>query len=165
MTGGQRPLHPRPPAALAPVGSGAPGDSRFRRTVGGLLRVTRCATLVAVGLCLTQRQSAAQDTTRAPAAAPGAMSLAQAVRIAVARSEAVQIAQAGITRARGQVMEARAAFFPQLAASGGYTRTLQTQYSAFNKLTAGVDTASTRLSALCAPHIDTLSTPAQRQAA
>jgi outer membrane protein len=99
---------------------------------------------------------------------PSDISLAEAVRIAVTRSEAVQIAQAGIVRARGQVAEARALFFPQLSGTAGYTRTLQTQYSAFNKAFRTSDTTATAasdLTALCAPHIDSLSTPGQRQAA
>ncbi len=107
---------------------------------------------------------AAAPVARA-AQGPAGISLAEAVRIAVAKSEAVRIASVGITRARGQVMEARAGWYPQLSATAGYTRTLQSQYSAFNRVTAGVDTARSALSTLCAPHIDSLSTPAQRQAA
>ena len=92
------------------------------------------------------------------------VSLAEAIRIAVGRSEAVEIAKAGIVRARGQVMQARAAFFPQLSGTAGYTRTLQTQFSAFNK--GGTrDTSASALTALCTPRLDSMSTPAQRQAA
>jgi len=92
--------------------------------------------------------------------------LAEAVRVAVAKSEAVEIAHAGILRARGQVTQARAGFFPQLSATGGYTRTLQTQYSAFNRATSpSTKDSASALTALCTPHLDSLSTPAQRQAA
>jgi outer membrane protein len=96
----------------------------------------------------------------------GGLSLADAVRIAVGKSEAVRIAQAGITRARGQVAEARAAWFPQLSASAGYTRTLQTQYSALAQAGTRSDSATRPAQvALCSPRIDSLATPAQRQAA
>ncbi len=151
-------------------------------------RDLRVALAVAVAGAGAGGQLRAQGTTPAPSAPsahvatpvpgptgsaqqPGAaqplqISLAQAVRVAVAKSEAVGIARAGIMRARGQVAEARAAFFPQLSLAGGYTRTLQTQYSAFNRLfSAGSDSAASALQALCAPHIDALSTPAERQAA
>lgn len=69
-------------------------------------------------------------------------------------------------RARGQVEQARSGFFPQLSLAGGYTRTLQTQYSALNRLFGGpADTAAGALLQLCAPFIDSLATAAQRQAA
>jgi outer membrane protein TolC len=107
-----------------------------------------------------------------PASAPGtaaqthSLSLTDAVRIAVGRSEAVEIAQAGVLRARGQVSQARAGWYPQLSGTAGYTRTIQTQYSAFNKVASSPsDSTSNSLTALCTPHLDALSTPAQRQAA
>jgi outer membrane protein TolC len=95
-----------------------------------------------------------------------AMSLAEAVRVALSRSEAVRIAQAGVLRARGEVDEALSAWFPQVTGSAAYTRTLQTQYTSLAKATATpVDTAHPSQVALCSPPLDSLSSPGQRQAA
>jgi len=67
-----------------------------------------------------------------PAAAQQAreVSLEEALRIAQTQSEAVRIAQAGVTRARGQQMQARSQYLPQVSGTLGYTRTLATQFSA-----------------------------------
>jgi outer membrane protein TolC len=95
-----------------------------------------------------------------------ALSLAEAVRVALSKSEAVRIAQAGVLRARGQVYEALSNWFPQLTGTAGYTRTLQTQYTALAKATATpIDTTRPSQVALCSPRIDSLSTQVQRQAA
>jgi outer membrane protein len=102
--------------------------------------------------------------TRQPNAS--VLSLAEAVRIALSKSEAVRIAQAGVLRARGEVYEALSNWFPQLSGTAGYTRTLQTQYTALAKATAPpIDTSRTSQVALCSPRIDSLSTQVQRQAA
>jgi outer membrane protein TolC len=74
---------------------------------------------------------AAASTAGAQQAAPRTLSLEDALRIAVGQSEAVRIAQAGVDRARGQVMQARSQYLPQLAGSAGYTRTLASQFSVF----------------------------------
>ena len=59
-----------------------------------------------------------------------ALSLEEALRLAESQSEAIRIAQAGVQRARGQQMQARSAYLPQVAASLTYTRTLASQFSA-----------------------------------
>ncbi|MGH9420840.1 MAG: TolC family protein, partial [Thermoanaerobaculia bacterium] len=59
------------------------------------------------------------------------VSLDDAVKMAEAQSEAVGIARAGVMRTEGQKLQARSQYFPQVAASGGYTRTLKSQYSGF----------------------------------
>jgi outer membrane protein TolC len=51
------------------------------------------------------------------------------MRIAERESERVQIARAGIDRARGQQLQARSQYLPQLSGSLQYTRTLQSQFS------------------------------------
>ncbi len=61
-----------------------------------------------------------------------AITLEEALRMAESQSEAVRIAQAGVRRADGQVMQARSQYLPQISGSLGYTRTLATQFSAFN---------------------------------
>ncbi|HEU4988451.1 MAG TPA: TolC family protein, partial [Gemmatimonadaceae bacterium] len=65
--------------------------------------------------------------------------------------------------ATGQYDQARSQFLPQLNASAGYTRTLRSQFSGFS-LGGGSDTANTNQS-LCAPHIASNATDAERTAA
>jgi outer membrane protein TolC len=60
--------------------------------------------------------SAQQPNAARPAStAPRALSLDEALRIAERASESVQIAQAGVDPARGQVLEARSEYIPQLS--------------------------------------------------
>lgn len=59
-----------------------------------------------------------------------AISLEDALRLSESQSEAVRIAQAGVLRARGQHLQARSAYLPQVGASFTYTRTLASQFSA-----------------------------------
>jgi len=77
--------------------------------------------------------AAAQQPTparNAPAtpATPRALSLDEAIRIAERESESMQIARAGIDRARGQQLQARSQYLPQLNGSLQYTRTLKSQF-------------------------------------
>ena len=64
----------------------------------------------------------------APAGTPRALSLDEAIRIAQRESENLQIARAGIDRARGQQLQARSQYLPQLNGSLQYTRTLKSQF-------------------------------------
>lgn len=69
-----------------------------------------------------------------PAAALGqqgrALSLDEALRLAESQSEAVRLAQAGVLRARGQQVQARSQYLPQVGASLTYSRTLASQFEA-----------------------------------
>lgn len=58
------------------------------------------------------------------------LSLEDALRRAESQSEAIRIAQAGVDRARGQQMQARSLYLPQVGASLTYTRTLASQFEA-----------------------------------
>ena len=71
--------------------------------------------------------------TGAGAQAARSLSLEDALRLAEAQSEAVRIAQAGVRRSDGQVMQARSQYMPQLSGTAGYTRTLATQFSVFQE--------------------------------
>ncbi len=62
-------------------------------------------------------------------AQPRALSLEEAVGLAELQSETLRIAQAGITRARGQRAQARSGYFPQLSATASYQRQLQNQFA------------------------------------
>lgn len=57
------------------------------------------------------------------------LSLEQALARGEATSERTGIARAGVLRARGQLKQAQSEFFPQLASSASYTRTLASQFS------------------------------------
>jgi outer membrane protein TolC len=67
--------------------------------------------------------------TRSASGTPRALSLAEALRMAERESESVQIARAGADRARGNLMQARSQYLPQLNGSLQYTRTLKSQFS------------------------------------
>lgn len=71
-------------------------------------------------------------TSAAAAQTPRPLSLEDALRLSQAQSEALRIAEAGVTRARGQQLQARAQYLPQLSGTAGYTRTLATQFSALS---------------------------------
>jgi len=58
------------------------------------------------------------------------LSLEEALRIAESQSEAIRIAQAGVQRARGQQLQARSQYLPQVGATLTYTRTLASQFEA-----------------------------------
>ena len=74
------------------------------------------------------QQPAPARATPAAAGTPRTLSLDEALRIAEGASESVQIARAGVDRARGQQLQARSQYFPQLNGSLQYTRTLKSQF-------------------------------------
>ena len=76
-----------------------------------------------------------------------ALTIEEAVRIAVGSSEAVVIANAGVTRARGQQLQARSQYFPQLNGAINYSRALASEFedvfgSGSDTTTAPGDTTS-----------------------
>ncbi|MEO8201618.1 MAG: TolC family protein [Gemmatimonadota bacterium] len=68
------------------------------------------------------------------------LSLGAALNLAETASENVGIAKAGVGRSRGQQLQARSGYFPQLTGSATYTRTIRSQFSS---LQSGSDTAGT----------------------
>ncbi|HEX8273301.1 MAG TPA: TolC family protein [Longimicrobiaceae bacterium] len=64
----------------------------------------------------------------AAAQTPRPLSLEEALRLAGSTSEQVEIARAGITRARGSLLQARSAALPQLNGSASYSRALASQF-------------------------------------
>jgi outer membrane protein TolC len=76
-----------------------------------------------------------RDTSVAPGT-PRPLSLDEAMKIAERQSENLQIARAGVDRARGQVMQAKSAYLPQLSGSVQYTRTLQSQFDVLKNSSA-----------------------------
>ena len=91
------------------------------------------------------------------------LSLDEAIRLAARESEDLQVARAGITRAGGQLRQARSLYMPQLNGSLAYARTLRSQFAGF---AAAPDTSTApRPQSVCAPNIPPNATQAQRDAA
>ena len=61
------------------------------------------------------------------------LTLAEALALATKSSETIEIAKAGVLRARGQQFQAKSAQLPQLTASGNYQKTLQNQFNALSE--------------------------------
>lgn len=76
-------------------------------------------------------------------AAPIAVSLTDALRMAAGASHTVKTAAAGALRARGQQSQARSLFFPQLSGGAGYQRTIRSQFQEIQKRDAANRPAST----------------------
>lgn len=92
------------------------------------------------------------------------ISLDDALRLAEAQSEAVEIARAGVTRATGQHYQVRSQYLPQLSGTGAYTKTLRSQFSGIS-FSSPADSGPPPPPALCAPTIPANATDAQRLAA
>lgn len=89
------------------------------------------------------------------------VSLPQALQLAESRSEAVALARAGLTRATGQRLITRSQAMPQLSGTGGYTKTLKSQFEGLS----GPAPDTTGPASLCTPRIPANATQAQRDAA
>lgn len=57
-----------------------------------------------------------------------ALSIEEALSLAQARSERITAAEAAILRSRGEVLQARSGWFPQIQASASYTRTFASEF-------------------------------------
>jgi outer membrane protein TolC len=75
-------------------------------------------------------------------AAPGTISLADAITLAAKVSHTVRTAEAGALRARGQQAQARAQYFPQINGSANYQRTIESQFQAISKQGSSSSTTS-----------------------
>jgi outer membrane protein len=91
------------------------------------LHATAAAILLLAPAIGAAQQPAATTSNSQGAGTP--LSLDDAVKMAESQSEAVSIARAGVQRTQGQQMQARSQYFPQIAGSASYTRTLKSQYS------------------------------------
>jgi outer membrane protein len=79
----------------------------------------------------------------------GALSLDDAMRLALARSEVVRIAEAGVQRAQGQLLQARSQFLPQLNGTGAYQKTIKSQFNEIQKRFAPAPDAAPAPTPLC----------------
>jgi outer membrane protein TolC len=90
------------------------------------------------------------------------LSLAEALKFAEGRSDAVAVARAGLSRATGNKYVARSQALPQLNGTAGYTKTLKSQFDIFANSPAPDPNAP---KALCAPQVSANATQAERDAA
>jgi outer membrane protein TolC len=88
------------------------------------------ATLALLLLLLPARATAQQPPARPDSVA---LSLADALRLAGQKSEVVRIAEAGVTRARGQQRQASSQLYPQLTGVASYQRALESQFQAISE--------------------------------
>jgi outer membrane protein TolC len=100
----------------------------FLRSIGATV-----AALLFLLLPLASAPLHAQGSTPAPAAAPTALSLGDALRMAEQRSAGVRAAAAGSDRARGQLRQANSALLPQINGAANYQRALQNQFQAISE--------------------------------
>ncbi len=77
------------------------------------------------------------------AAAPGQLSLADALKLAEQRSEALKIAEAGLSRAQGQRYQARSQLMPQINGTAAYQRTIESQFQSISKKSAPASSSGT----------------------
>src|SRR5688572_5143866 len=126
-------------------------------------RARTCA-LVLLLAVMSPAPAAAQQPAAA-ATAGRSLSLDDAIRLAARESEALQIARAGVSRANGQLRQARSQYLPQLNASVTYARTLKSQFEALAS-DSGPDTSTgPQPQSLCTPPIPANATAEQRAAA
>ena len=136
-----------------------------------LREISKCRALIAMAVLAFGGRTAAGQQPAAvsgtPTAAPVRLSLDEALRLAQMRSQSVDVARAGVTRATGQRYQARSQYLPQLNGTAGYTKTLKSQFQSFSS-TPAKDTTKVLTPApqsLCAPFVSTAATPEQRAAA
>ena len=106
----------------------------MRPGLSSLLRAAHPAVPALLALLLVAAPTAAQTPT------PAKLTLADALRLAAEHSEALAVARAGEARADADLMRARSAALPQVSFSGGYDRTLASQYSDLSSDSGGAVT-------------------------
>lgn len=80
--------------------------------------------------CAALAASVADAQTPAiPPIPQGPLTLEQVLQLAEPRSESIEIARTGVTRAEAQQSRARSGLFPQLSLSAAYNRTLATEFA------------------------------------
>lgn len=103
--------------------------SMLSRTRIGALVVALIASSLSAPLQELPAQQPTPQRATPMSATPRTLSLDEAMQIAERESENIQVAKAGVERARGQQLQARSQYLPQLSGSLQYTRTLQSQFS------------------------------------
>lgn len=81
-------------------------------------------------------QQTAQPVAATTAEGGRRLTLIEALALATRANESVELAKAGVLRARGQQYQAKSASMPQLSANLNYQKTLQNQFEALSKKSA-----------------------------
>lgn len=132
-----------------PRSSGPPnGQLRLLQKLSGMrATVALPVVLLASQVAFAVRTIEAQQTTPAAAATttdgPRRLTLTEALGLALRSNESIELAKAGVTRARGQQLQARSAALPQLNANLNYQKTLQNQFEAISKKAAPAPSTDT----------------------
>ncbi len=92
-------------------------------------------------VCVALLLMAAPGRGQQPASPVKALSIEEALRLAAGGSEQVQVAAAGVSRARGQQMQAKSQYYPQLNASANYSKALASEFEGL--FGGGTDTTTT----------------------
>ena len=125
-------------------------------------------TLLALALAGGLVVPATAQQPAAPRATPGTpvrLSLDEAVRIAQAQSQPINIARSGVTRATGQRALVRSQYLPQLNGTAGYTKTLKSQFSDFASSGSSDSTSTPTSQSICTPFVPGNATAEARAAA
>ena len=104
-------------------------DAAKRIRAGQRRRAAVAGLLVVIGSALVPLVLHAQQ----PVAAPTAISLADALRLAERVSHTVRTSEAGVLRSRGQQFQARSQYLPQVNGSASYQRIIESQFQAISK--------------------------------
>ena len=91
------------------------------------------ARFLAIAAAVSSLSATSTAQTATQGTAPMTISLGDALRMAASVSHSVRAADAGVLRARGLQAQARSQYFPQLGATAGYQRTLQSQFQEISK--------------------------------
>jgi outer membrane protein TolC len=102
----------------------------FSNRIGAVVAAAAVLSSTLVGRAAAQQPAPTRPVASTAPGAARALSLDEALRIAERESESLQIARAGVDRARGTLLQARSQYLPQLSGSLNYTRTLKSQFSA-----------------------------------
>ena len=94
-----------------------------------------------------------------------ALTLDEAIRLAAKESEQLQIARAGVSRASGQLRQARSGYLPQLNSNLQYARALRSQFSALASGNTADTSTAPKPQSLCTPPLSNNPTQAERAAA
>lgn len=103
----------------------------------------RSVSLFALALLAVSADRAHSQQPARPTSGVVTLSLDDALRMVPSVSQAIDVARAGVVRASGGRYQARSQYFPQLNASIGYTKTLQSQFAALSKGSSSGSSSST----------------------
>ena len=127
---------------LRSLGVNAAAAKNARRRNGRRRALLAGALVLAAALVPAASRAQGRAPGNAPQDVPGAVSLADALRLADRVSHPVRTAQALVQRARGQQWQARAQYLPQVNGTAAYQRTIESQFQAISRRSSDGDSGS-----------------------